>query len=160
MKGIIEQLDDYSKWKKANDVFTSQHYIGAVCNFSHIVAISRLIFPEIVIISDCFFLKDSRQKANIKELWENAITISDLEKMVNFICISNLTNLEAEKNNEILNEKIAIFLKDMWQYYLEMIHKDKKIEIQIYNDMYDGWCITVYQKDKLKHPKPDILPEW
>jgi len=71
-----------------------------------------------------------------------------------------LTNLESEENNEALNGKMAIFMKDKWQYYFETLHKNKNIEVEIYNDEYDGWCITFYQKDKLKHLKPEILPEW
>jgi hypothetical protein len=160
MKEILEQLEDYKNWEKVNDDFTSLHYIGAVCNFSHITTISRLFFPEIVIVSDCVFLKDSRQKPYFKGWWEKALTIPDLEKIINFICIGDLTNLESEQNNEVLNEKIAIFLKDVWQHYFEIAYKNINVEVKIYNHEFDGWCITVFQKDKLNYPKPEILPEW
>jgi len=160
MKEFIEQFNDFSNWKSVNDIFNTLDYIGATCNFSHIAAISKLLFPEIVIISDCVFLKDSNQNKDIKGFWENASSISNLEKVINFICINNLTNMESEKNNIFLNEQIAILIKNIWKNHFVNIHKDKNIEIEIYNDEYDGWCITIYQKDKFKHPKPEVLPEW
>jgi hypothetical protein len=97
MKELIEDLEDFSDWKRVNENFTFFDYISSVCNFSHIAAISKLLFPDVIIISDCFFIKDNKYYKDVKGFWENATSISNLERIIIFICINSLTNIKSEK---------------------------------------------------------------
>jgi hypothetical protein len=48
----------------------------------------------------------------------------------------------------------------MWKLYFGNKYRDRNLAIEIYEDKYDGWSITVYQKDKINNPKPEFPPEW
>ena len=152
----IESLvDEYKSWENANEYFTSFDYIGLKCNTEQVYIVSKLFFPDISIIADCFLLKDSRQKFAFKECWNRATSVYDIEKYINFISIAN--NIKTEKNNEFLiTRELTAVLKQSWELYFSKKHEDLDLIVETYEDEYDGWCITVYQKESIEKPKPSL----
>ncbi|GHU10868.1 hypothetical protein FACS1894151_10450 [Spirochaetia bacterium] len=153
---LYDLSNEFKKWKDKNSFFTPFHYIGAICNFENLLAISKLLFPDVVLIADCFLLKDTRQWKSFNEFWENAKTSADLEKTINFICINSLTNIDSEKNDNVLNKEIAYLIKNSWELFFSNEYKDLDLSINVYEDNNDGWCITVFQNKNENRQKPPV----
>jgi hypothetical protein len=37
---------------------------------------------------------------------------------------------------------------------------DKNIEVEMYDDEYDGWCVTFYQQKNINKEKSPKMPIW
>ncbi|HCC36496.1 MAG TPA: hypothetical protein DEQ14_02165 [Treponema sp.] len=148
-------LQDYKLWKNTNEYFTAFDYLGLKCNSEQIFTVSKLFFPDVSIVADCFFLNDSRQKTEFDVFWKNAVTAADLEKVMNFVCLNNIVKSEAD-DNFFINKEIITIMKQSWEMYFSKKYKNLNLIIEDYEDKYDGWSITVYQRDNLTRAKPCI----
>jgi hypothetical protein len=87
---IEDIIPEIKVWQSANKNFTVFDYIGVKSSYEQIIAISKLFFPDIVCVDGYILLKDSCQKIDATEFFNNIETMADFEKVMNFICLGNL----------------------------------------------------------------------
>lgn len=148
-------FDDLNDWKSVNENFTLFHYLSVKSNYEQIILLARLFFPEIITVGGCVFLKESRQLFEIENFWKATKNLTQFEKAINATVLSFIFKTETEKEYN-MSKEVAEILKKSWKLYFYETYKELDLEVEIYNDEYDGWCITVYQKDKKNQEKPNI----
>ncbi len=145
-------LSEYENWNNVNDFFSVFDYIGLKSSCEQIFMCSELFFPEVIFIQDCFFIESSRQWSNSIFWWNCAENAGELEKYINSFCLSMFFDEASNKEGR----KIIEILQLSWSIYFKNKFPKLNLEVETYNDYYDGWTVTVYKKNNLNKEKPEL----
>lgn len=108
---------------------------------AQILLAGQLFFPEIVIESNCVFIKESRQYKFLQEYRNRFKDNTSLEKYINCIFLECWFPSETENIKEL-----AEFIKQSWEIHFQKKYPELNIVTEIYEDEFDGWCVTCYRK--------------
>lgn len=151
-------IPEYVEWKNSSGYFTPLDYLGIICNYKQLLTISKLLFPDVQLVEGCFFLTENEQWYDISHFtrsWENATYVADLEKMTNYICLGNIFRNNSDIEDLQCKEMTNI-LSLSWSLYFNSKFPEYDLIVDVYDDEYDGWSVTVYQNENLTIKKPPL----
>lgn len=156
---LEEMIPELNDWKEKNKNFSIFDYLGFKCTFECFIAVSKLFFPDLVFVDDCIFLRDSCQKSDITNFYNHTNSAADFEKAINFICLSNLISINETISKDAIKEVVSNICRS-WRMYFDKEYKEHNLIVESYEDEYDGWCVTFYQKKNINAKKPLKIPSW
>lgn len=148
-------IPEYVECQKLNKDFYPFDYLGMITDYKPLLTISKFLFPDVQLIEGCFFLKDSRQWSGITGWWESSTYAANLEIAINDICLELVLPANSDIEDLQCKEMINI-LQLSWSLYFKSKFPEYNLVIDVYENPYDGWSITVFQIDNLSIKKPPL----
>lgn len=139
----LEKLKDYNEWKKKNEDFSFFDYLPIKLTIEQLLLASQLFLPEISIEENCVFIKQSRQYKFLHKYKNQFKEKSSLEKYINCFFLECI--FQCETDNDKQNVKmLAEVIKTAWEAYFYKNYPEFQMRVEIYEDEFDGWCITCF----------------
>lgn len=146
----LEYLSDFRDWKLKNENFTILDYLPLKVTVEQVLLISQLFFPEIVSENNCIFIKMSRQYAFLHQYKDHFKDDSSLEKYINCVFLECIFPCDTDAVRRKI-KKLAEIIKQSWEMYFSIKYPQFNITIEMYEDEFDGWCVTCYQNDFMRN---------
>lgn len=150
-------IPEYKIWKENNLDFTIIDYLGVKSSYEQILIASKLFFPDLFITNGLVLLKESCQLVNAESFWTNTKTLADFERTINFVCLGNIISITNEQDLLLCKETV-IMIKKSWDIFFKCNYSDYDLVSDIYEDEFDGWCVTFFQRKNITLPKPQDYP--
>ena len=90
-------VEEYIQWKKTNTNFSWWNYVNLRSDVDVALAFSKFYCPDIIIIDNCFLLKDKYNKS-IYDSWRiKCSNKTDIEKMMNLYELEDFFHINQPK---------------------------------------------------------------
>lgn len=146
-------LSRYQSWKSRwaeEDNVDEFSYISSMCNPEDVLLMSKLFFPDFVVVGGGVFLGVKYSK-DIFDSWIGQFDgdLQETEKMINHTHLYDVFDGCSEEVDNRVFEQLAEVLALSWRLVLSEKFPEKKIKVEILNSDQDyGPIITFYQMSK------------
>lgn len=137
---------EYQKWKNANpNNFSWWNFANMKADLDTALAFAKLYCPEIIEIEGCCFLKDKFNN-EIFESWKKECKgdRKNTERMVNLYQIRDFFEINETDNEERKIKVLGKVLEYFWTISFEKMYPDKKLKVEVYEEIDEEFFITVY----------------
>ncbi|MCR5081101.1 MAG: hypothetical protein K6B17_07145 [Treponema sp.] len=145
----LEYFSDFHDWKSKKNDFSLLDYLPLKINSEQLLLANLLFFPKLVEEDGCFFIEESRQKKFLEQAKNSCKDKSSLEKYINCIFLECMFICKTDKDRKLI-QHLAEHIKHSWDLWFKEKYPELNMVTEIYEDEFDGWCITCYQICKLK----------
>lgn len=141
-------IKEFSKYKQANpDSFNWWSYVNMKSDLQTALGFSKLFYPDIVEIDNCFILKD-RFSAELYNQWKsNSNDKSVIEKMMNLYEIKDFfhINQNQDEDEKTQLDTFSKVLKHFWDQSFKERFPKRDIKVKVFEE-YGELFITVYEE--------------
>lgn len=142
---VLTKFSDFNEWKIKNEGFTIFNYLTIKTTPLQIYLAGKLFFPELIFDGKYIFIKDSPQFKFLDDCKNKNMSDNSIEKYINSIMLECLFPNSSEYNEKFFKE-LAGLIEKSWKLHFANAYPNIKIEVEKYNDEFDGWCVTCYNK--------------
>lgn len=141
-------VEEYIQWKKTNTNFSWWNYVNLRSDVDVALAFSKFYCPDIIIIDNCFLLKDKYNKS-IYDSWRiKCSNKTDIEKMMNLYELEDFFHINQplyNSNYSLKIRKLGEIIQYFWSLSFRERFKDREIIVDVF-DQYGDNYVTVYEK--------------
>ena len=141
----MNYFSDFTDWKSKNENFSVFDYLPLKISHEQVLLASQLFFPKLVIEDGCVFIQESRQYKFLEQSKGACKDKSSLEKYINCVFLECMFNCDTKKDKDMI-QSLAELIKQSWEIWFKKQYPDFNLEVEIYEDEFDGWCVTCYKK--------------
>ena len=141
---ILDYFSDFYDWKSKNNDFSLFDYLPIKINSEQLLLANLLFFPKFVEEDGCIFIEESRQKKFLQQAKNSCKDKFSLEKYINCVFLECMFNCETDKDRKLI-QHLAEHIKHSWDLWFKEKYPKLNMVTEIYEDEFDGWCITCYQ---------------
>lgn len=142
---ILNYFSDFLNWKSKNETFSIFDYLSIKLTPEQLLLASQLFFPELVIIDGCVFITESQQYKFLEQAKNTCKDETSLEKYVNCVFLECMFTCNTDNDTKRI-QALAEIIKNIWEIYFKKIYPELNMVTEIYEDEFDGWCVTCYRK--------------